>query len=312
MTAGGSSDMSDICDSNMRVLRNCLVLKEDSRQWSLSSSFSGAPTSASSREVKWADRLCFNHNNLFSASCVSRHSLSWNVSETDTELSPRLTSDLSKAEQRGISLRRSIKFHVHRGVKPIFKLSRELFSAFMLKQQRGKLQETEHPISLCEVKTATRNFLFLFSFSVSWFHFWDTTQIRLDASMLKNPSAFSHCPLIAQLTHARSSTTSNHRAAMLNQSLRARLAARHKLCKCLTWWCSVMSQSHRIERLLAGIKGPVCKRSWLCSLTPDSSDTDTVGRLTGLTFQHKPSVFDELEMRLNNQLCYKLDLSGRP
>lgn len=118
MTAGESSDMSDICDSNMRVLRSCLVLKEDSRQWSFSSSFSGAPTSASSREVKWADRLCFNQNNLFSASCVSRHSLSWNVPEKDTELpSPSLTSDLSKAERRGISLRRPIKFHVHRGVK---------------------------------------------------------------------------------------------------------------------------------------------------------------------------------------------------
>ena len=34
---------------------------------------------------------------------------------------------------------------------------------------------------------------------------------------------------------------------MLNQFLHAKLAARHKVCKCVTPWHSVMSQSNKIE-----------------------------------------------------------------
>ena len=37
----------------------------------------------------------------------------------------------------------------------------------------------------------------------------------------------------------------NKRAVEINQSLCSKLVARQKLCKCLTWRCSVMSESHR-------------------------------------------------------------------
>ena len=40
-------------------------------------------------------------------------------------------------------------------------------------------------------------------------------------------------PIIGQLTHVWASTTNNNRAAVLNQFLRAKQAAFHKLCKCV-------------------------------------------------------------------------------
>ena len=52
--------------------------------------------------------------------------------------------------------------------------------------------------------------------------------------------------LIGQLTHAWASSASN-RAAVLNQFLRVKQATKQKLCTCVTWWCSVMSQSHRVK-----------------------------------------------------------------
>ena len=42
-------------------------------------------------------------------------------------------------------------------------------------------------------------------------------------------------------------TTNNNRVAVLNPVLRASLATMHKLCKCVTWWCIVMSQSHKLK-----------------------------------------------------------------
>ena len=46
-------------------------------------------------------------------------------------------------------------------------------------------------------------------------------------------------PLIGQLTHAWDGTAHNNRAAVLTHFLSANLS------KCVTWWYSVMSQSHR-------------------------------------------------------------------
>ena len=41
--------------------------------------------------------------------------------------------------------------------------------------------------------------------------------------------------------------TNNNRADVLHQLSNAKLAAGHKLCKCVTLWRSVMSQSHGIK-----------------------------------------------------------------
>ena len=94
-----------------------------------------------------------------------------------------------------------------------------------------------------------------------------TTTTVLHALMLKNTYVFSYCPvsplclkgsvlapvslsapirntqsvLIGQLAHAWASATNNNRAAVLNQFLHSKLAARHTLCKCLTWWHTAMS-----------------------------------------------------------------------
>ena len=67
-----------------------------------------------------------------------------------------------------------------------------------------------------------------------------TVSLRL--LLLNNQSA-----LIGQLQHAWASTADNNRAAVLNQFLHAKLAAGHKLYKCVTRWHSVMSQIHRIK-----------------------------------------------------------------
>ena len=50
-------------------------------------------------------------------------------------------------------------------------------------------------------------------------------------------------PLIGQPTHAWASSANNS----ANPVLCAILAARQKWCKCVTWWRSVMSQSHQIN-----------------------------------------------------------------
>ena len=49
-------------------------------------------------------------------------------------------------------------------------------------------------------------------------------------------------PLIGQLTYAWASTANNS-AAQLNQFLCAKLAARHLLCKCVTLWRVVVTES---------------------------------------------------------------------
>ena len=59
--------------------------------------------------------------------------------------------------------------------------------------------------------------------------------------------ANTQTPLIGWLTHAWHSSSNKNRAAVLNQFLHAKLAVRYSLCKGVTWWRSVMSQSHWIK-----------------------------------------------------------------
>ena len=62
------------------------------------------------------------------------------------------------------------------------------------------------------------------------------------------PLLNSQSVLIGQLTRAWASTTNNNRAAVLNQFLRAKLAASNILCSSVcSRWCSVVSQSHLIK-----------------------------------------------------------------
>ena len=61
------------------------------------------------------------------------------------------------------------------------------------------------------------------------------------------PFSNTQSTLIGQLTHTWASIANNNRAAVLNQFLYANLAAWQKLCKCVTLWCSMMSQSHGIK-----------------------------------------------------------------
>ena len=73
----------------------------------------------------------------------------------------------------------------------------------------------------------------------------------------KNTSVVTYCPflcsvfwpplLISQLTHAWASIANNNRAAVLNQFLLVKQAARHKLCLDATCWC------HRVTDLRAGL-----------------------------------------------------------
>ena len=86
--------------------------------------------------------------------------------------------------------------------------------------------------------------------------FWVTARIGLHILMLKNmwiTCLFkahllnTQSALIGQLTYAWASTANNNRAAVLNQCLHAKLPARHKSCKWMSWWHSVMSWSHRIR-----------------------------------------------------------------
>ena len=86
-----------------------------------------------------------------------------------------------------------------------------------------------------------------------------STRTGLHALMLRNTSGSSSC-----LKHSVSAPVSlrppppEHRSLLWLVSshpsspfISAELAARHKLCKCRTWWCSVMSQSHYFKvRLL--------------------------------------------------------------
>ena len=65
-------------------------------------------------------------------------------------------------------------------------------------------------------------------------------------SLMPPPPLNTQPALIGQLTHAWASSASN-RAAVLNQFLRVKQATKQKLCTCVTWWCSVMSQSHRVK-----------------------------------------------------------------
>ena len=61
---------------------------------------------------------------------------------------------------------------------------------------------------------------------------------------LRPPIPNTQSPLIGQLTHAWPSTVDNKIAAVLNQSLGAKLVG---LWECVTQWRSVMSKSHRIK-----------------------------------------------------------------
>ena len=83
-----------------------------------------------------------------------------------------------------------------------------------------------------------------------------TARTVLHALMLKK--AACPCPfkallpvtqsaLIGQLTQAWTSSINDSRAAVLDQFLCEKPAARQKLCKCVTWWHSVMSHSDRIK-----------------------------------------------------------------
>ena len=104
--------------------------------------------------------------------------------------------------------------------------------------------------------------------------FWVTTTIGLHALMLKKHISFSvqscnmvfpirlirsfssflfevpllntQSALIGQLTHTWTSTINNKGAAVPDQFLHAKLATSHKLCKCMIWWHSVMTQWPRI------------------------------------------------------------------
>ena len=86
--------------------------------------------------------------------------------------------------------------------------------------------------------------------------FWVTARIGLHILMLKNTWISclfkahllnTQSALTGQLTHAWASTGNNNRAAMLNQFLHAKLPRRHKSCKWMSCWHSVMSWSHRIK-----------------------------------------------------------------
>ena len=92
--------------------------------------------------------------------------------------------------------------------------------------------------------------------------FWVTSRIGLHELMFRKHIVFlklfsaaalyslsSQAPsiVIGQLTHAWAITAYHNRVDVQNQFICAKLAARHKLCKCITSWCSVMSQSHRIK-----------------------------------------------------------------
>ena len=74
-------------------------------------------------------------------------------------------------------------------------------------------------------------------------HFFHPVQCCSNVFILKRPVFLApvslrplllntQSTLIGQLTHAWASTANNNRAAVLN------------LCKCVTWWCTLMSQSH--------------------------------------------------------------------
>ena len=66
-------------------------------------------------------------------------------------------------------------------------------------------------------------------------------------SVLAPVSLRTQSALIGQLAHAWPSTPINNRVAVLNQFVHGKLAAMHKLRKCVTWWRSVASQSHWIK-----------------------------------------------------------------
>ena len=88
---------------------------------------------------------------------------------------------------------------------------------------------------------------------------------RCDAFAVRNTSVFSQnlesemlcfgsclfktpqSPLIGQPTQAWPSVPNNNISSVLNHFLHAKLATIIKLWKWMTWWCSVMSQSHRIK-----------------------------------------------------------------
>ena len=62
---------------------------------------------------------------------------------------------------------------------------------------------------------------------------------------LRSSLTYTQSLLIGQLTHAWLRST--NRPAALNQFPCAKPAARHALCKCMTRWRSVMSQSLRVK-----------------------------------------------------------------
>ena len=110
--------------------------------------------------------------------------------------------------------------------------------------------------------------------SDSWFYFdFILLQLCVPPLSLLAPVSLRLLPLktlsalIGQLTHAWLSSADSNRAALLNPLLCAQLAAVHRLCSCVTWWCSVMSQRHGIkggELLMRRFRSSVfCRREEL-------------------------------------------------
>ena len=62
-----------------------------------------------------------------------------------------------------------------------------------------------------------------------------------------HPKSISIDHIVCFLTEFILKETYYNNRAVLNLFRHARLATRHKLCKCVTWWCSMMSQSHVIK-----------------------------------------------------------------
>ena len=85
------------------------------------------------------------------------------------------------------------------------------------------------------------------SFSVSWC--WVINRERINFLILSRTAA----PVALKITqspsgrHAWDSTANSNWATLLNQFLHVKLAAQHELREYVIWWCSVMSQSHRIK-----------------------------------------------------------------
>ena len=137
----------------------------------------------------------------------------------------------------------------------------ELFVSDLQKERKTTTMEEQEVGTFMQRKMKTFEGGILLLFSGSWFYILVTTTIGLHVLMLKNTISFlilsntaginslwpllpkSQSALIGQLTHAWANIANNSP----NQFLGTKLVASHKLCKCVRWWHSMMSQSHRIN-----------------------------------------------------------------